>query len=196
MKTASIDWHGFLKQLTNLYWRYLCLIQFKCVSTLACSNQRQLAPCMPYLWFIVSSIKFIFRVVGGHIISVIANRLSNKYQFRPYRFPANCQYFQPNSSISKHWPILEHGFVKWCDNKWNGGGYRRDGDQDSARLSRLNLTTFFMPSIKIRFSFTDNQWYSIQSCALAHWSIWVVFTPLTHWQLLSMKSLCTFLSIE
>ena len=37
------------------------------------------------------------------------------------------------------------------------GGYRRDGDQDSARLSRLNLTTFFMPSIKIRFSFTDNQ---------------------------------------
>ena len=45
-----------------------------------------------------------------------------KYQFGPCRFPANCRYFQPNSLISKHWPIFKHGSVKWVDNKWKGRG--------------------------------------------------------------------------
>ena len=49
-----IDMHSW----SNYPWSYPCHIELKCVSTVACSNQ---APCVPYLWFIVSSIKFIFK---------------------------------------------------------------------------------------------------------------------------------------
>ena len=118
-------------------WCYPFLVELTWVSTVACSNQTHLASSVPYLWFIVSSIKFIFRVNSGHIVSVPANqlRLSNQYEFGHCRFPANCQYFQPNSSISKHWLIFKHWFVKSMITNERVGVYRRDIDQDSESLT-------------------------------------------------------------
>ena len=111
--------------------RILCLVEHICVSAVACSSQTQLAPIVSYLSFIVSSIKFILRVVGGHIVSVLANRLSNEYQFGPCRFPQklniSCQILHspnidPSSSIDLPNELMINEKV---------GSYRRARDSDS-----------------------------------------------------------------
>ena len=129
-KTASVYWHELLKQLTNV-----SLLPVSC-RTETCINSGLLKPGRNNgslgALFMICCLKhqIYFRVVSGHIISVLANRLSNEYQFGPCRFPANGQYFQPNPLISKYWPIFKHEFVKLIINK-SVEDYRRDRDEDS-----------------------------------------------------------------
>ena len=117
MKTASDNWHAFLKQLTSV-----SLVLPVSYRTQMCINSGLLKPgtiCSLRALFKIYSLKHQIHFLGrlcqrlcGHITSVLANRLSNEYQFGPCWFPANCQYFKPNSSISK-----------WIDDKWKCRGW-------------------------------------------------------------------------
>ena len=84
----------------------------------------------------------------------------------------------PSSSMDLSNELITNERVGGLQEKWR-----------SELLSGLHPTTFSTPSIKHRFSFTDSHWYPIQSCALAHWSLWVALTTLTNRQVLLMKSL-------
>ena len=116
MNTASVYWHAFLKQLTHVSLALPVSVEFKCVSTVACSNQTQLAPCVPHLWLLSqASNPFLGSSVdSGHIIRDSESLpIDNEYQLGPLWYPANCQlckYFHPNSSISKNDPSLRKEF--------------------------------------------------------------------------------------